>query len=138
MPEVPLIDGMKELLHDLYEDPDVRVGVLTSNTVKNVQMFFERHNIGQVDFILSPTFLFSNKVRELNKLIRREKLDPKQMVQIGDEARDVIAANRVNMDAIAVTWGFHTAEHLEKFKPAHIVTSPQDLRSLVYKLIGKA
>lgn len=46
---------------------------------------------------------------------------------VTDTAGDVIEGNRAEVKTIAVTWGFHDRERLEKAKPDIIVNTPEEL-----------
>ena len=55
------------------------------------------------------------------------------MLYVGDEVRDVEAAEKAGVAVAAVTWGFHSGSLLQSHSPDHLVTDPRQL----VKLIGK-
>jgi phosphoglycolate phosphatase-like HAD superfamily hydrolase len=57
----------------------------------------------------------------------REEIGPEFYIYIGDETRDIDAAHRANIPAIACTWGLHTQETLEKSKPTYFAQHPLEL-----------
>ena len=67
----------------------------------------------------------------IRDILKEHKLKRKEVVMIGDEIRDVKAANKAKVDAIAVTWGFNTSDRLMTGSPRHIVEKPEELFRLL-------
>ena len=63
-------------------------------------------------------------------LIKEYKLNLEEVIYIGDEDRDIIAAKRVGVKVIAVTWGYNSKEKLMKEKPDCLVSSPKELEKI--------
>lgn len=106
-------------------------GVITSNSDTNVQGFLMRYNLNIFDFIHTGSSLFG-KDKLLKKIIQKYKLKTQDVLFVGDETRDVSAAQKVGIGVIGVTWGFNSREVLEKMKPNHLVDSPNDLLNIIH------
>ena len=50
---------------------------------------------------------------------------------VGDEVRDVEAAQKAGVDVAAVTWGFQSSEALADLAPTYLIHHPMDLLGLV-------
>jgi phosphoglycolate phosphatase-like HAD superfamily hydrolase len=126
---LPLIDGMREVLVELR--PQVaRFGILTSNSVANVELFLESHGIrGMFDFI-SSTSKLTGKSRYLDAVKKQYSLDPKTMLYVGDEVRDLKAARKSGIPCMAVTWGFNSKETLALESPDHLIDTPAEFLRL--------
>lgn len=61
------------------------------------------------------------------------KVPLNQSVVIGDSSFDLDMARNAGVDAIGVTTGIHTREHLAKSAPKHIVSSLAELTPLIIK-----
>jgi len=69
------------------------------------------------------------KATMLHRILRENNLKIQQSVSVGDEARDVEAAQSIGMKTVAVTWGFARASDLIHLKPTAIVNTPAELLS---------
>jgi len=103
------IPGIKEALVELKAQGN-RVLILTSNSKENVIFFLEENQMQDLfDFIYSGATLFG-KSKIINNILKQENLDYEQLFYVGDETRDIEAARRSYIKAIAVSWGFNSKE----------------------------
>ncbi len=126
--EVPPVSGMPENL-DILRQRGYLLGILTSNTQEGVNAFLDMYNLQLFEFIHAPDSIFG-KAKRLREIQKKYRLAEKQMVMIGDEARDIDAAHKADVDAVAVTWGFHTQQLLEGHHPLHLIDHPDRLLDL--------
>lgn len=117
--------GIPEALAGL-RDLGLEVALLTSNSKENVEVFLRRHSLPPFSFI-SPSSRLFGKAHDLQKILRKRRLKPRDVVYIGDECRDLEAAREVGIRCIGVTWGFNTPEALAEFHPAALLHAPQDI-----------
>ena len=103
---------------------------MTSNTKEGVQAFLANHQLQYFEFIFAPDSLFG-KAKVIRKILSHEALSPQEVIMIGDELRDVEAANKAGVESIAVTWGFNTQQVLERGEPNHLIMNPSQLLELV-------
>ena len=128
---VPPIEGMPEVLRTLHQQ-GFRMGVLTSNSKENVEEFLREHRMEYFEFVKSPKSLFG-KAKALGKICEKSRLFPGSMVMIGDEIRDLDAAQEAGIDSIGVGWGFNSEESLAKAGATATVTEPADLLKLLIR-----
>lgn len=111
-----------------------RLGIVTSNSKENIIEFIEKHEWQHLfDFVYSGTTLFG-KSKVINNLIKQRELNREQIIYVGDETRDIEAARKSNVKAIAVAWGFNSPEVLAQQNPDFLVHRPQELLSAVMAL----
>ncbi len=127
--EVYPVPGMPEVLTQLKEE-GFRLGILTSNTKEGVQAFLEAHDLALFEFIQAPDSLFG-KAKIIRKILSHEALKPSEVIMIGDELRDIEAAQKAGIDSIAVTWGFNTEGVLVQAQPSYVVRQPTELLPLL-------
>ena len=125
---IKLIDGMHDALHDLQRD-GVRLGILSSNDRKNIDAFLDLHDIHVFDFIQGARTIWG-KHHSLRKLIAHEKLDSSSVYYVGDESRDVAAAQKAHVISVAVAWGCNSRQHLVDANPDHLLSVPSELPAL--------
>ncbi|MEM7510240.1 MAG: HAD-IA family hydrolase [Bacteroidota bacterium] len=126
--DVPPVEEMQEVISTLH-DRGYQLGILTSNTKEAVTSFLNLHKIDHIEFIKASKSLFG-KGKDLKKIRKKNGFKKSEVVMIGDEVRDIKAAREADVDAVAVTWGFHSRKTLEKEAPTHTVKTPQELLEL--------
>ncbi len=133
--QTKVIEGMREALTEMQKE-GYQLGILTSNSMENVQMFLELHEMSHLfNFIYSGKNLFGKK-KVMLKMMRREKIDRERIVYVGDETRDVEASHKARIPVIAVTWGLNNRDVLKKSKPTRLTDNPQELLPFVKELLG--
>lgn len=132
---VPLIGGMDEVIRDLHRE-GYRMGILTSNTRENVELFLRRHDLMCFEFIHTPRSMWG-KHKILARLLRRYGLPPESVLMIGDEVRDIEAAKRCRVDAVAVSWGFNGEKLLRETQPWRLIQHPDELPGLMREKPGE-
>lgn len=125
------VEGIKEILFEL-KDNGFSLGILSSNTTENIQMFLDAYELAVFDFIHSATNLFG-KHKAITNMARKFQIDRNQMLYVGDELRDVQACKKFGVKIVAVTWGFDSAHLLAAAKPDFLCDSPQAIADLLRK-----
>ena len=128
-PKIKPIKGIPEVLNELKKR-NYRMGILTSNSVENVDDFLTRHDLDMFDFLLSQNNLFG-KDRSLRSLMKKYKIVKDEAIYVGDEIRDLDACHTVQIDVVAVGWGFNTPGILKTLRPTFIVDTPEDLLTIL-------
>ena len=123
--DINSITSMKEVLIELHKK-GYHLILVTSNIESTVSHFLDRENICVFSEIYYKSGLF-NKNKIINKVIKKNNLDKKEVYYIGDEIRDILCAKKSNINSISVTWGFNSKELLKEENPDYIIDSPQKL-----------
>lgn len=128
--EVPLFEGMDTVLRQLAGN--YHLFVMSSNSLVNINKFLEHHNInGLFEKVYGGVSVFG-KAKMLKKIITEQGLDPHACYCVGDEVRDIDAANKAGLSSVAVTWGLNGEKSLRARNPDHLVHTPGELK-LVFK-----
>ena len=107
------------------KDMGIKVAIITTNSKTNVKIFLEEHGIDYFDSISSSSMF--GKESTMKKMIRKEKLKNSEVLYVGDEIRDIHAANRAGIDVASVGWGYNTVESLRKNKPQYLIFETSEL-----------
>ncbi|MGJ8676078.1 MAG: HAD hydrolase-like protein [Akkermansiaceae bacterium] len=126
IPQIPMIQGMKEVLIELRNEVEY-FGILTSNSVENATLFLEAHGVADLFNFVSSTSKLTGKSRYLKRILKEYELSPEELIYIGDETRDVISAHKAGVSVVAVTFGFNAKMALAAEQPTHLCDSPQEL-----------
>ncbi len=125
--------GMAEALRDL-KARGYRLGILTSNLQENVEAFLETEELQDLfEFVRAGITVFG-KSRSIRRALRTLDLSPAEVIYLGDETRDIEAAHRSRVWAIAVGWGFNSRSALLKLRPDALVDSPQEIAGKILQL----
>lgn len=103
----------------------VKLAIITSNSKKNVNLFLEKHNLDCFDFIVSSSLF--GKEHKIRKIIKKGKLNPSDVIYVGDEIRDISAAKLANIKIAIVSWGYNSLESLVSYEPDFVLQDPSDL-----------
>jgi phosphoglycolate phosphatase len=105
-------------------------GILSSNSRENVNLFLERYGIHEFETISCGVSPFG-KAAWLRRLQARAARKSRFALYIGDEVRDVLAANRAGVKSIAVSWGYGDRSALVSTGADFVVDHPLELAPLV-------
>ncbi len=108
---VKAFPGISQLLIALRVDK-YKVGIVTSNEAPIVRRVLKAAS-ADIDILDTDSAVMS-KSRAIKRTLRAHKLDPKRVVYVGDELRDVDACRKAGIDMIGVGWGYNGAEALKQ------------------------
>src|SRR3989338_8443230 len=123
--KVPIFPAMKEVILSLNKK-GYRLGILSSNSKRNVEEFLKLHGIFVFDFIHSEQNLLA-KGNALKRLLKIYQISVSDTVYIGDEVRDIDASRKNGMRIISVAWGFNHRKILTENEPDFIADTPDDI-----------
>jgi len=127
--DVEMINGIKPVLLSLYEK--YRLGILSSNSKQNIEKFLRRHNTYNLfEFIYSDSSVFGKHV-VLKRLCKKLNIDKNKLIYVGDEDRDIYAANRLGIKSIAFSGGYNNESVLKKANPSYLVSSPEQILEIL-------
>ena len=131
--ELSLIPGIKQALIELKHQGN-RLGIISSNSHEIVMAFVLKNNLYELfDFIYSATPF--GKSRVINNLLKKEALKFEDVIYVGDEIRDIEAARRSQIKAIAVSWGFNSKKALAEQNPDFLIHQPNELIEVIGSLL---
>lgn len=123
--DVKLFPGIIDLLNMLKKD--YKIGILSSNSKEIINDKLKAYIIEDLfEFVYSESSLFGKHL-VLERMCSKHTINPLEVVYVGDEDRDIIAAKKAKIKTIAVTWGFNSKERLSKEEPDYIVDSPMQI-----------
>lgn len=126
------IPGMKDALQTLHQQGN-HLGIVTSNSQENVAAFLATHDLSDLfDFIGSGLTVFG-KGRVIQAALRQYRLDPATVIYVGDETRDIEAARKIGIPAIAVSWGYNSSQALASHHPDVLIHQPEELIEVVHR-----
>jgi len=126
-------EGMPEVIRKLHAEGH-ELFIVSSNSVRNIHKFLHHHKLHTYFLQVYGGIGLFGKAPLLRKLFKEQNLDIKKGVYVGDEVRDVQAAQSINLKIVAVTWGFANPHDLKDLKPTKVVDSPAVLLQVLEDL----
>lgn len=126
--QIKLFAGVPDMLGAL-KARGALTAIVTSNSEENVRSVLGPENARNVHLFDCGASLFG-KARKLRNVIARSKIPADRAICIGDETRDIEAAQEVGVASGAVTWGYATKEILIAHRPSMLLRTTDDIVAL--------
>jgi phosphoglycolate phosphatase len=125
-----LFPGLAEALDGL-SCAGVRLGILSSNKEDTIRRCLRANGAEKhFDFVIGYPRLFG-KGKALRRIVRAERRTAAEVLYVGDEVRDIEAAQKARVASAAVTWGLNAEPILRSCRPDLLATDPTVLRQLI-------
>lgn len=103
--------------------------MVSSNSEANVRAVMGAHP-NLVSAFSCGSSLFG-KTRRFSDILRRLEIDRDAACAIGDEVRDIEAAHRARIAAVAAGWGYAEPEALGAAVPDFLARTPAEVRTFL-------
>jgi len=123
--DIQLVSGFPYVLSRLRRQ-GLELGILTSNAQSNVERFLTARKIEDFSFVDCSSNVWGKRHR-LRALLKRHGRSVEEVAYVGDEVRDIEAAQDLGIRMVAVAWGFSHQELLAAHAPDHLIDHPMDL-----------
>ncbi len=118
------------VIHELHRGGH-KLFIVSSNSPRNIRGFLRHHDLQACFIQITGNIGLFSKAGALRRLLMKYRLKRTGAVYIGDELRDVQAAQSIGLPVIAVSWGFAKTTDLEALKPTAVAKKPADLISII-------
>ncbi|WP_246732859.1 HAD hydrolase-like protein [Methylobacterium sp. BTF04] len=129
---IHLFPGITAML-DALTHSGIRLAIVSSNVEPNIRTVLGPREAGLIGHYACGASLFG-KARRLRSLIRTTGERPADILYIGDEIRDAVAARDAGCAFGAVAWGYTRLDALAKCDPALIFQTPRDISASLAKI----
>jgi phosphoglycolate phosphatase-like HAD superfamily hydrolase len=124
--EIKTFEGINNVLAELHQR-GYTMYIMSTNSNKNISSFLSTHGLSSYFNNVYGNIGLFNKARALRKIIVKNKMQPEDIIYVGDEIRDIEAAKSVNVPVVAVSWGYNDPELLAKKAPTVVVHNSNQL-----------
>lgn len=125
-------NDIKAHLEKLYEK--YALFIVSSNQEKALNIYFQNNNFTHIFKEILGAESHQSKVEKFKYLFEKYDLTQDDCIFVSDTLGDILEANKVGLRTIAVDFGFHERERLEKGNPFAIVSSFDEVVDTIYKL----
>ncbi len=129
LPDLKIQPGLKDLILKI-KDLGREQAIVSTNSTENIRGFLQKNNLDIFEIIYGGGSLF-NKAKNIKRLIKNYNLRPGEIIYVGDEVRDIEAAQKAGVKIISVSWGFNTKEVLNQHNPGRVIDKPEDILNLI-------
>ncbi len=125
-------EGIVALCNRLKKN-GIKIGVISNKPDDSVQSLAYSHFGDVFDFVLGERDDIKRKpaIDMIAKACELLEIDPDEICYVGDSEVDFQTARNFGCDIISVTWGFRNREFLESLHPDYVVTSINELQSVL-------
>ena len=131
--QVEPFPGMSEVIRKLHAEGH-ELFIVSSNNLANVREFLHRHSLHEYFLEIYGGVGLFGKAPALRKLLKEQHLQLEDSLYIGDELRDVEAAQSIYMRIIAVLWGFARQADLRARKPTALAETAEQIITIIEEL----
>ncbi len=125
--------GMPKVIRKLHAEGH-ELFILSSNSVRNMHKFLHHRLLHRYFLEVYGGVAMFGKASALKQLLREHNLEIRDAVYVGDELRDVEAAQSIGLRAVAVSWGFTQRGNLAASKPTAVADTPAELMRILEEL----
>jgi len=111
--------------------------IISSNSEKILHRYFERNKGSHIFKEILGMETHTSKIEKFKILFKKYDLNKDNCVFVTDTLGDILEANKLEIDTIAVDFGFHERERLEKGHPKKIVSHFKDILPAVEEIEGE-
>lgn len=128
--EVSVFAGLSEVIALLHEQ-GYSLHVLSSNSTENVRAYMKMQQLDRYFISINGGVGLFGKKRAIRRLCSSNKVSIDHTWYVGDEVRDVMAAKKAGVKAVAVGWGFNHPDALQDSHPDALASTPLELQKIL-------
>lgn len=123
--ELQIVPGIDEVINQL--GAKYTMTIISSSLSEPIREFLEKNNLAKNFVQILGNDVHTSKVTKMEMVFKDYEIEPKDCVFITDTLGDMREAEKVRVNTIGVTWGFHTLETLLKGNYFQLVHAPAEL-----------
>ena len=127
--EVQIFSGMKEVVEQLASQ--YRIVTISSTLSAPIEEFLDRHGIRNCFADIFGNDVHKSKTVKIGMVFEKYGVTAADCVFITDTVGDIHEAKQMEVDALGVAWGFHSASQLLNAGAYAIVEDPGMLTSAI-------
>jgi phosphoglycolate phosphatase-like HAD superfamily hydrolase len=127
--EVDIFPGMRDVICEL--EKDYKLVIISSTLSFPIEEFLDSHDLrSHFDWVMGSD-VHKSKVEKIGMVFEKYGATSEDCVFITDTLGDLREAEKMNVESIAVSWGFNSVETLRKGKHVTVVEKPEEVVAAV-------
>lgn len=127
--DYPPVKGLMDVLKRICKTDNLYI--LSTNKLENIRAYLNKFNLNNYFKEVFEDKSYFGKSHTIDGLLTKIKADKKNAYYIGDEVRDVEAAQKSGIRSVAAAWGFEGDNPLKSAHPDFLFHYPEELLSLI-------
>ncbi len=127
--KLPVRNEVKDVLIVLAEH--YQLHVITSGWKIQVLPFLENNGIIKLFTTLQYAEDGTSKYEKLHRLLESQNALPHECIFVTDTLGDLLESHKVNIPTIAVTFGYHSEDHLKEGNPTYVAHSFLEIKEIL-------
>lgn len=120
---------LKSCIKNLYED--YLLTIISSSSTNSIKEQLKQDELDSFFYEIKGYDDHPSKAKKIKEVLTVYKQEPANSLLITDTLGDIKEARSVNVNSIAVTWGFQKEETIQKGNPYKIIDKPNKLESSI-------
>lgn len=126
--------GLSEVIQELARTHDLLI--ISSTITEPIARFLHLYGLDTFFREILGNDVEKSKVKKIQNVLQRYEIGPEETVFITDTLGDIREARECDVQSIAVTWGFHDRNTLQKGDPYAIVSHPREILETIRLMEG--
>ena len=114
-----------------------RLIIISSTITGPIREYMEGHNATRYFTEIMGNDVHKSKVEKIKMVFDKYGVSADDCLFITDTLGDLLEAEKTGVEGIAVSWGFHDSETLQKGNPAALVNTPEELLAEIDRYFSK-
>ncbi len=127
---VQLFPGITDVVQDLKQ-AGFRHGIVSSNSTSNILQCLQHNGADTLFGDVCGTSQLFGKERRIRTALKQFGVPAKQCLYVGDEVRDIEAAQASGVAVGCVGWGLNSPKVLDEHSPMFVAAEAGDLPQLI-------
>lgn len=123
--KLPIIKGIPKMLKALSKE--YRLIIISSTISSPISEWLTKHNLAKYFSEIMGSDVHKSKLEKIRMIFKKYGINSDDCVFITDTLGDLREAKKAGLNCLAVTYGFHNKDTLEKGNPVGFIQSPQDI-----------
>ncbi len=133
--DLPVAIEIENVLSVLSKE--YRMIIVSSTTSAAIDGWLKKNGLGKYFLEIMGSDVNKNKEKKIKLIFEKYKVKPEDCVFITDTLGDLIEGQKVGVDCLAVTYGYHEKEVLKKGKAVGFINRPEDIVAKVREYFTK-
>ena len=129
-------DGVCDVIRDLSKG--YSLVIISSGSRRFIDPFLEHNGIADRFVGVLDVDAHTHKTKKIEMIFEKHGITSADCVFVTDTLGDIREAAHHSIGSIAVTWGFHSRETLERGVPFRIINSPREIPDAVAEYFSRS
>lgn len=114
------------------------LGIISSAREDGTEMVLKKSGLKGVFSFDYGSETHSSKVEKFKKVLSEYNFTPEQCIFVTDTVGDILEAKKINIRSIAIDFGYHERDRLQKANPFRIVSSFSEVGQVIEEISSRA